>query len=376
MIYLDNNATTATHKDVAGFMYSIMKQPLNPSSIHASGRNAKNIMEQARIQIKELIGIAPYSREYNIIFTATGTEANNLILSNFIDGDVFVSTVEHLSILSQQDCYPDIKTIAVDDHGMVNLDSLTHLLSQSKKSKKLVSVMLANNETGAIQPLKNIAKIAKQYGALVHSDCVQAVGKMVVDIADLDLDFAVISGHKFGGSIGAAALIAKTKHHLVPHIIGGKQEMGLRAGTENVAAIAGLGLAAKIAQAELSQRIQHMRLLQQRLESNLGNIFPQITILSSIVPRIPNTSLISLPGMLSSLQVIALDLREIAVSSGSACSSGKVNKSHVLKAMGVNAEIAASAIRISTSPDNSVEDIDGFINAFKEIHVVEGSCQL
>ncbi|WP_316353214.1 cysteine desulfurase family protein [Candidatus Trichorickettsia mobilis] len=368
MIYLDNNATTAIHQDVADLMYNMIKQPLNPSSIHAGGRNAKNIMEQARIQIKELMGIAPYSREYSIIFTATGTEANNLILSNFIDGDVFISTVEHLSILSQQDRYPDIKTIAVNDHGIVNLDSLTQLLSQSKKSKKLVSVMLANNETGAIQPLKNIAKIAKQFGALIHSDCVQAVGKMVVDITDLDLDFAVISGHKFGGSMGAAALIAKTKHHLVPHIIGGKQETGLRAGTENVAAIAGLGLAAKIAKEELSQRIQHMRLLQQRLESNLDNIFPQITILSSIAPRIPNTSLISLPGVLSSLQLIALDLRDIAVSSGSACSSGKVNKSHVLEAMGVNSEIAVSAIRISTSPDNSVEDIDGFINAFKEIH--------
>ena len=127
MIYLDNNATTGTHKDVAAYMYSMLKQPLNLSTIHAGGRNAKNIMEQARIQIKELIGIVPYSREYNIIFTASGTEANNLILSNFIDGNVFVSTVEHLSILSQQDRYHNIFTIAVDKHGIVNIDYLAHL---------------------------------------------------------------------------------------------------------------------------------------------------------------------------------------------------------------------------------------------------------
>lgn len=355
------------HQDAVDLMYGLLSQPLNPSSVHTNGRKAKNIIERARTQIKELLCITPHSRKYIVIFTSTGTEANNLILSNYRDGAIFISAIEHLSIFAQQNRYHNITTISVDSNCIIDLENLECLLSKSTNTKKLLSVMFANNETGAIQPLKDIIKIARRFDTAVHCDCVQAIGKTPISITDFDFDFITISGHKFGGPVGAAALIAKTNYNIVSNIIGGGQEMGLRAGTENIAAIAGLGLAASIAQVEMQQRIQHMRLLQQRLESNLKNIFPEIMILSAFADRIPNTSLISLPGMLSSLQLIALDLRHIAVSAGSACSSGKINKSHVLQAMGVDIKIAESAIRISTSQYNLKSDIDCFINAFKEI---------
>lgn len=365
MIYLDHNATTITHVRVCEMLQDLMLHTYNASSIHSKGREAKAIIEQARSRVAKLLNIGGKSREYQIIFTASGTEANNMIISSFKDADIFVSATEHLSILALKDCYPNIQVIKVDENGLVDIQDLERLLLESKNDKKLVSVMLANNETGVIQELKNIVELAQRFGALVHSDIVQAIGKIKVDMTDLGVDFATISGHKFGGIVGGGALIAKPGLKILPMIVGGGQEGGLRAGSENIFAIAGMGLAAEIVECELEGRHAKMRQLQARLENNLTGA----KIVAKDVVRLPNTSLIIAPSKLDAMtQLISLDLQGIAVSSGAACSSGKVGSSHVLKAMGVAAAEASSAIRVSVSCNNSFEDIDRFVNVYKQVN--------
>lgn len=363
MIYLDNNATTKMHKSVAELMHDLSRVPLNPSSVHYAGRHARHIIELARVQIKELLGIDGYSKDHVVVFTATGTEANNLLLSNFVDGDIFVSSIEHMSILGPASEHLSMNMIAVDSDGIIDINHLEELLSNSKNPKKLISVMLVNNETGVIEPLKEVVRIAKKFGALVHSDCAAAVGKISVNMIDMGVDFITVSGHKFGGPIGAAAIITNAKYNLMPMIIGGGQEHGMRAGTENTVGIAGFGLAAKLAASELDQRSSQMLRMQQKLESKLHASFSNVVIFSSNAGRVPNTSLISISNLDASVQLIALDMHKIAVSTGSACSSGKIAASHVLAAMKVDKMLAKSAIRISTSYDTSDDDIDSLLNA-------------
>ena len=365
MIYLDHNATTTTHPQVREMMQELMQRPFNASSVHTAGREAKSIIEHARSRIANLLNIDKKEQEYQIIFTSTGTEANNMLISSFKDADIFVSSIEHQSILALKDYFPNIRVVKVESNGLIDLEDLERLLSESKNDVKLVSVMLANNETGIIQPLKNIVEIAKKFKAFVHSDIVQVVGKIKVDIAELGIDFATISGHKFGGGFGAAALVARTSVKILPLIIGGGQEKGMRSGSENVPAIAAMGLAAEIAANELDERHVKMKLLQERLESNLKHA----KIIGKELPRLPNTSLIIGDTVRDAMmQVIAFDLQGIAVSSGAACSSGKVGKSHVLKAMGMSDEQAGSAIRVSLSYNNSFEDVGKFIDVFKQIN--------
>lgn len=365
MIYLDHNATTDIHPRVQEMLQSLMQHTFNASSVHSKGREAKSIIEQARSKVLQLLNINGNAQKYRVIFTSSGSEANNMIISSYHDADIFVSSVEHLSILALRDHYPNIKVIKVDTNGLLDLQDLENLLSESKNDKKLVSVMFANNETGVIQQLKDIVRIAKKFGAQVHSDIVQAVGKIKVDVADLGLDFATISSHKFGGVLGAGALIAKYDLNLLPMIIGGGQEGGMRAGSENIFAIAAMGLAAEIVANELDERHAKMKLLQERLENALG----AAKIVAKDVLRLPNTSLIIAPYMLDAMmQLIAFDVKGIAVSSGAACSSGKVGSSHVLKAMGVAADEANSAIRVSLSYNNSFEDVDNFISVYKQVN--------
>lgn len=367
MIYLDHNATTLIHPEVKQLKFSLMDNMYNPSSIHNYGRRAKGIIEHARRQIGELLKIDNKARDYQIIFTSSGTEANNLIISNFVDADIFISAIEHLSILNQAKFFSNIKLIKVDKNGIIDLEDLAKLLKASQNKKKLVSVMMANNETGVIQPIKEVSEIAKEYGTLMHSDLAQALGKIHIDINELGIDFATISGHKVGAGFGAAALIAKTKYFLKPLIIGGGQERGIRAGSEDVPAIAGFGLAAEIINTELNRRIATMKALQEKLENTLPLT---VKIIAKDSMRLPNTSLIVTPGFSAETQLIAFDLRGVAVSSGSACSSGKVQASHVLKAMGIEENEAKSAIRISMSHYNSEDDIDNFTKIFDEIYKI------
>ncbi len=368
MIYLDHNSTTNLLEDAKNAMLLALAKPFNPSAIHGLGREGKKIIEQARRQIAGLSGIINYFRNYYITFTASGTEANNLIISNFNNGEVFVSAIEHASILAHVKFANNIQIISVDENGIVNLEELKKKLSSSSAEKKLVSIIFANNETGVIQDIKQIAKVAHDHGALIHSDCVQAFGKIPVNLAELDIDFATISAHKIGGPVGTGALIRKAKYHLLPLIIGGGQEMGLRSGTENVAAIAGFGVAAEIASKELESRYKHLKELRDYLEKELVKILPQIKIVNQQSERLPNTSLIINLGKKAETQIIALDLKNIAISSGAACSSGKIGSSKTLEAMGFNEEERDSAIRISLGYTTTQQDIDKFLKIYREIN--------
>ncbi len=368
MIYLDHNSTTNLLEEAKNAMLLALAKPFNPSAIHGLGREGKKIIEQARKQVAGLSGIINHFRDYYITFTSSGTEANNLIISNFNNGEVFVSAIEHASILAHVKFGNNIQIISVDENGMVNPEDLKEKLSKSAAEKKLVSIIFANNETGVIQDIKQITKIAHDFGALVHSDCVQAFGKIPVDLVDLDLDFATISAHKIGGPVGSGALISKAIHHLVPHIIGGGQEKGLRSGTENVAATAGFGVAAEIANREMESRYKHLKGLRDYLEKEIVKIFPKINVVNQQSERLPNTSLIINLGKKSETQIIAFDLKNIAISSGAACSSGKIGSSKTLEAMGFSEEERDSAIRISLGYTTTKQDIDKFLRIYREIN--------
>ncbi|AFB21013.1 cysteine desulfurase family protein [Rickettsia canadensis] len=367
MIYLDHNATTVIDLRVKEFIISLMDMELNPSSAHSSGRFAKNIIEIARSQIATALGITLSPREYDIAFTSSGTESNNLIMKNFYDGDIFISAIEHLSIYSHIKYAPNIKIIKVDNQGLVDLKHLEELLSQSSTAKKLVSVMMANNESGVIQDIAEISKITKKYEAKFHSDLIQSLGRIPINIKDLGLDFATISGHKIGAGQGSSTLISNSNFQVTPMIIGGGQEKGIRSGTENVLAIAGLGLAAELITKDISEKYIKIKSLQATLEKKLKE-YPKVNIISENVSRLPNTSLFTVPGTDAQIKLIGFDLRNICVSSGSACSSGKISKSHVLTNMGVEEEEAKSSIRVSLSHNNTIEDIEAFIKAFEEVY--------
>lgn len=368
MIYLDHNSTTTLLESAKAAMIEVLAKPLNASATHGFGREGKKIIEKARKQIASLVGVINHFRDYHITFTSSGTEANNLILSNFKNGEIFVSAIEHASILAHSKFENNIHVIGVNENGILDQEDLTNRLSKSNAAKKLVSVIFANNETGVIQNIKEVAKIAHDFGALIHSDCVQAVGKIPVDLVDLDIDFATISAHKIGGSIGSGALIAKAKHHLIPHIIGGGQERGLRSGTENIASIAGFGVAAEVADKEQKFRYEYLKELRDYLEKELVKDFPNIKIVNQQSPRLPNTSLIINIGKKAETQIIAFDLKNIAISSGAACSSGSIGSSKTLSAMGFCEEEKDSAIRVSLGMTTTKTDLDKFLEIYREIN--------
>ena len=368
MIYLDHNSTTNLLEDARNAMIATLGKPLNASAIHGFGREGKRIIEKARKQIASLVGITNYLRDYHITFTSSGTEANNLILANFRDSEVFISAIEHASILNHSEFASNIQLIKVNRNGILDQEDLRNKLSKSRANKKLVSVIFANNETGVIQDIKEIAKIAHEFGAFVHSDCVQSVGKISVDLIDLDIDFATISAHKIGGPIGSGALISKAKIHLIPHIIGGGQEKNLRSGTENIAAIAGFGVAAELVGKTQASRYEYLKELRDYLEKAIMKNSSNIKIVNFESPRLPNTSLIINVGRKSETQVIAFDLKNIAVSSGSACSSGKIGSSKILSAMQLSKEETNCAIRVSLGTTTTTKDVDKFLEVYKEIN--------
>lgn len=327
----------------------------NPSSVHSFGRAARRILEDSRQAVAELAGADAKA----VVFTGGGTEANNLALRGCGRRRILVSAVEHPSVLEAADT---IETIPVDADGVVELDALRAMLGVGEEA--VVSIMLANNETGVVQPVAEAAALAHQAGALFHCDAVQGAGKLPLDIRALGADLMTLSAHKIGGPKGAGAMVVADHVELAPILRGGGQERGRRAGTENLPGIAGFGAVAELAPADLSAA-DRMAALRDRLEEYVLAGIPGARIVARQANRLANTSCIALPGISAETQVMALDLAGFAVSAGSACSSGKVKASHVLAAMGLGSDIAGCAIRVSLGHGNGEADIEGFAAAYR-----------
>jgi len=341
----------------------------NPSSVHAEGRQARRLVEDARGAVAGAIGAA--SRD--VVFTSGGTEANAMALtpglrrgSGLPVGRLLVSAIEHASVLSGGRFAAEaVSTVGVTGSGVLDLDRLRALLAGGPPA--LVSVMLANNETGALQPVAEAADLVHAAGGLLHVDAIQAFGKIPVDIKTLNADLVTLSAHKIGGPKGVGAVVlADGLLGFEPLLRGGGQELGRRAGTENVAGIAGFGAAAKAAMDAVTGDAARLRDLRNRLEDGLRQT-PDVIVFSGDVQRLPNTTLFTVPGLRAETAVIGFDLAGIAVSSGSACSSGKVQPSHVLEAMGFGSELAQGAVRLSLGWSTSTADIDYCIEAWRKL---------
>ncbi|MSO71348.1 MAG: cysteine desulfurase [Alphaproteobacteria bacterium] len=352
--YLDCNATTPVRPEVIDAISAALVRAGNASSVHAAGRAARAALENARAQVAQLIGAKPSG----VIFTSGGTEANHLALSGAARSRILVSSIEHPSVL---EAVPDAERVAVDGQGVIRLDALDAALAGDNRPA-LVSVMLANNETGVIQPVAAIAEIAHRHGALLHSDIVQAAGRIPVNLGALGADLVTLSAHKLGGPQGVGALILAGEQLLQPMLRGGGQERRRRPGTENLPGIIGFGVAAKSAVAMPdAARLEGLR---DALELGVQAIAPEAVIHGAGAPRLPNTSMIGLPGAEAAVQVIALDLDGVAVSAGAACSSSRQAPSHVLQAMGLSATIAGEAIRVSLGWTTTEADIGRFLAAW------------
>ena len=365
MVYLDHNATTPVLPDVAEAMTQALARLGNASSVHAFGRHARRSVEEARESVAALAGARPAE----VIFTSGGTEANNLALRGTGREPVLVSSVEHVSVLdavARAATVPIPIPVPVDGDGVVDIGALEARLA-AVPGRALVSVMLANNETGVIQPVAKVAEAARRLGALVHCDAVQGAAKIPLDMASLGVDMLTLSAHKMGGPQGIGALIVRDGTPLRPEARGGGQERRRRAGTENVPAIVGFGVAAAAAGEGMAEA-PRLRRLRDGLESRMTGICGGSRIFGSAAERLPNTSCVSMPGVASETQVMALDLAGVAVGAGSACSSGKVEPSHVLAAMGVAPEHASTAIRVSLGRTTTEDDVSTFLEAWTGLY--------
>lgn len=373
--YLDWNATAPLRPQARAALAAHWDASGNPSSIHAEGRAARSLVETARNSLARSVG----SDARNVIFTSGGTEANGLALTPgiFRKGGapaerLVVSAIEHASVLAGGRFAPEQMTTApVDRDGVVDRDALRALLHG--KPATLVSVMLANNETGAIQPIGDLADIIHGAGGVLHVDAIQAFGKISVSLDELKADLLSVSAHKIGGPKGVGALVlTEGIEGVAAAIRGGGQERGRRGGTENVAGIAAFGAAVDTAMAAMPGESAAMVNLRDRLESGLKR-HPGVVVFSEAVPRLPNTTLFSAPGLKAETAVIAFDLEGIAVSSGSACSSGKVQPSHVLAAMGVAPDLIQGALRLSLGWQSQDADIDQCLEAWRKLAGVLGN---
>lgn len=329
-----------------------MHVPGNASSVHEAGRGARACVEEARLNVARLCNADPKS----VVFTSGATESNNTILKNFAHTRVLVSDIEHPSVLES---LPNAQRIAVLENGVVDMDALTRLLDEKTA---LVSVMFVNNETGVIQPIEQIAALAHAKGARVHTDAVQAAGRIPIDIKKLGVDYLSLTAHKFGGPQGVGALIAIAGAPPVKILHGGGQERRQRAGTENVAGIVGFGKAATLATENMSN-YQKLSNLRDKIESALHGV----RVFGAKSPRVVNTTCLALPGVPADTQLMALDLAGICVSSGSACSSGSVKPSHVLAAMGIADDLASCALRVSLGWNTTAHDVDTFIETYTHL---------
>jgi cysteine desulfurase len=359
-IYLDYNATTPVSAEAKAAMIAAMDVAGNPSSIHRMGRAARALVEDAREEVAAMVGAKPA----DVIFTSGGTEANALALTGMARAmgcvGAVCATVEHPSVLANMSDLDSF--IGVDADGIVDMSALAARLKKSP-GKLLVSVMFANNETGVLQPVAQIARLVHDMGGLVHCDAVQAAGKAALDMATLGVDAISLSAHKFGGPKGVGALVLRGGLSVAPLFEGGGQEKARRSGTENVIGIAGFGAAAAHAATWLVA-MPRVEKLRDGLEARLIQSAPGAVVHGRRAQRLANTSCLSVPGVASQTQVMQLDLAGLCVSTGSACSSGKVTLSHVLKAMGVADALTASAIRVSLGPATTEVDVNAFLDAY------------
>jgi len=352
--YLDWNATAPLRPEAAAAVGEALALCGNPSSVHRWGREARQLVERSREAVAALVNAPPDG----VVFTSGGTEANHLALLGSGRARVLVSAVEHSSVL---EAVPNAERIPVDDTGIVDLAALTALLASDARPA-LVSVMFANNETGVIQPVREVAELAHAHGALFHCDAVQAVGKIPVALDETGADLLTLSAHKIGGPTGVGALVVAGGVEVAPLLRGGGQERNRRAGTENLAGIAGFAAAAAVCDIAEYRRIRDLR---DRLEAKL---VADAIVIADNTPRLPNTSAIAMPGVPAETQIIALDLDGVMVSAGAACSSGKVGPSHVLAAMGIAPEIANATIRISLGWSTTEADIAHFLDAWTALY--------
>jgi cysteine desulfurase len=365
-VYLDHNSTTALKPQVLQAMLPWLTETTgNATSRHVYGRNARDAVEAARKQIADCVGV----QASQVVFTSGGTEANNFaikgIAANLTPTQLLVSAIEHpcvsrpaLALAWQQ---WQVQTLQVDANGVIDLADAEQKLATRTG---LVSAMLANNETGALQPVTELAALAKAHGALCHTDAVQAFGKLAVDFSALGVSAMTISSHKIGGPVGVGALILDKRVDIAPLLHGGGQERGLRSGTENVAGIVGFAAASKLAVETLKTRSATQTNLRSQLETGLQAL--GATMFGQQASRLPNTSFFAIPNIEGETLVTALDKAGFAVASGSACSSDSTEPSHVLLAMGVEADLARGAVRVSVSDSNSEAEIQGFLKALQQ----------
>jgi len=356
IVYLDYNATSPVDKRVVESMVEVWGHPLNPSSIHKLGQKAKMMLERARAQVIEALGLGS---DYQVIFTASGTESNNMALKGFPGMNVITSVVEHSSVLQVvgQGLIPVLKS------GMVDLAAMEEVISENG----LVSVMYANNETGVVQAMEEVIATAKRHNALVHTDATQALGKINLNWGPVVPDLITISAHKFGGPQGAGALVYHKDLGLNPLMKGGGQEFRMRPGTHNMTAIVGMGMACELLPERIAKYTAIKR-LRDDMERRIKDICSDAIIFGAAAQRLPNTSSISMPGVKAETQVVYFDLAGIAVSAGSACSSGSVGLPHVQAGMGYGMNEAGSAIRVSLGPDTKEEEINKFILAWEKLY--------
>ena len=357
-IYLDHNSTTPLLPVVKEAMVSMMGEAANPSSAHFYGRKAKSLLSKARNTLSNLLGA---SSEHQVIFTGSGTEANNIALNYIAGYEIICSCIEHSSVLQKV----GQGVIPCDSDGIIRLDAVETILSENKDKKFVISVMLANNETGVVQPIKELVQIAHKFGSLVHTDATQAIGKIKVDIAELGVDMLTLSAHKFGGPVGVGALIFRKQIEITPIMYGGGQEYRFRPGTQSVININAMAVALEAVDLKESINTTQMRdYLEAKIKSQGG------IIVAGNVSRLPNTSCIEMPDITSETQVIYFDTNNICVSAGSACSSGKSSAPYVLLSMGYGAVRAKNIMRVSLASSNTYEEIDIFLEKWYNLRAI------
>ena len=374
-IYLDWNATAPLRPQARAAALAALDSSGNPSSVHAEGRAARRLIEEAREKVAALVAAEPR----NVVFTSGGTEANMLALTPASGPDgkapdrLLISALEHPSVLAGgRFAAAAVQRVPATGDGRIDLAALADALAALEGRRALVSLMLANNETGVVQPVPEAARLTHEAGGVLHVDAVQAAGRIPCDINAIGADLLTLSGHKIGALKGVGAVVRRDAAvpFPAPLIRGGGQERGARAGTENVAGIAAFGAAAAAALVDLGAEAGDMRALRDRFEAGLRSASPDIVVFGAGAERLPNTTLFALNGMKAETAVIAFDLEGVAVSSGAACSSGKVQPSHVLAAMGVPPELARAAVRVSLGPTTTQSEIDRTIQAWIRISSV------